>query len=228
LKSVEKLCSLKPTNIFLKPIVANSLTKASLAVVQLLSAFKTLHEHEPCRDYILFPLGVMGMPDEEQMDGRAQVMNCLIAKFKQGSVLYTLPGFPLIIYPKLDATWRNCAECIDELATNFLDQFIELVIDIFKSVFAAGFVHLDGRLANFMFCKNGDKMVKVKLLDWDSCIRVGYRLSLDIREAFERDERYPSGETYATEAIHNFFLNKIIEDLNSANLSSLASKKLAV
>ena len=32
----------------------------------------------------------MGMPDEEQIDGRAQVMNCLIAKFKQGNTLYLL------------------------------------------------------------------------------------------------------------------------------------------
>eukprot|EP00597_Dinobryon_sp_UTEXLB2267_P018624 CAMPEP_0201098808 /NCGR_PEP_ID=MMETSP0812-20130820/7834_1 /ASSEMBLY_ACC=CAM_ASM_000668 /TAXON_ID=98059 /ORGANISM="Dinobryon sp., Strain UTEXLB2267" /LENGTH=358 /DNA_ID=CAMNT_0047354427 /DNA_START=40 /DNA_END=1116 /DNA_ORIENTATION=+ len=220
-----KRCSLN-SNIFLKPIEADDIKSASFAVVQLLSTFKTLYEHTPCRDYILFPLGVMGMPDEEQVEGRAQVMNCLIAKFKQGNDHYLLPGFPLIIYPKLDAKWRNCAECIDELASNFLDQFIELVKIIFETVFGAGIVHLDGRLANFMFCKNGDtKMLQVKLLDWDSCMRVGYRLTLAIREAFEGDERYPSGETYATEAIHNFFLKKIVDDLTTGNLSSVASKE---
>ena len=218
-------CSLN-ANIFLKPIVTDDIKNASFAVVQLLSTFKTLHEYAPCRDYILFPLGVMGMPDEEQIDGRAQVMNCLIAKFKQGNTLYQSPGYPLIIYRKLDSKWRNCAECVVELAAIF-DQFVEQVRIIFESVFMAGLVHLDGRLANFMFCDNGD-MVKVKLLDWDSCTRVGYRISPAVREAFEGDARYPSGETHASEAVHIFFLNKIVDDLTSASLSTETSKKLGI
>ena len=67
----------------------------------ILSTFKILYEYVPCRDHILFPLGVMGMPDEEQVEGRARVMECIIFKFKQGP-FYTLSGFPLVIYPKLD------------------------------------------------------------------------------------------------------------------------------
>ena len=71
-------------------------------------------------------------------------------------------------------------------------------------------------------------MVKVKLLDWDSCTRVGYRISPAVREAFEGDARYPSGETHASEAVHIFFLNKIRDDLTSASLSTETSKKLGI
>ena len=154
-------------------------------------------------------------------------MKCGLAKFKQGSTLYQSPGYPLIIYPKLDATWLNCAECIDELVAIF-DQFVEQVRIIFESVFMAGLVHLDGRLANFMFCDTGDTLVKVKLLDWDSCTRVGYGISPATREAFEEDRRYPKGVTRASKAVHDFFLQKIVDDLTSASLSASTSKMLSI
>eukprot|EP01037_Dinobryon_pediforme_P027326 gene27326-30182_t len=120
----------------------------------------------------------MGMPDEEQVEGRARVMECIIFKFKQGP-FYTLSGFPLVIYPKLD-----------EIGT--------IVQNIFNLVVQAGLIHLDGSLANFMFYKCGDGTVKVKLIDWDSCARNGYPIPSALKKAFERDNRYPSGVIYAT------------------------------
>jgi len=56
----------------------------------------------------------MGMPDEEQMTGRAKVMDCLMAKVKQGP-FYSTPGFPLIIYPKLDDQWHHFEKFINEV-----------------------------------------------------------------------------------------------------------------
>ena len=163
------------------------------------------------------------MPDEEQVEGRARVMECIISKFKQGP-LYTLPGFPLVIYPKLDENWHNCAESIDELAP-ISEQFVSQVQNIFKLVVEAGLIHLDGRLANFMFYKCGDGTVKVKLIDWDSCARVGYPIPSALKEAFERDNRYPSGVIYASSDIHDFFLNKIKDDLHFNKFNSLVTEQ---
>ena len=150
IKKPANRCNLK-SNIFLKPIVTDDIKSASFAMAQLLCTFRTLYEYVPCRDYILFPLGVMGMPDEDQVEGRARVMDCLIYQFKQG-YFYESPGFPLVIYPKLDENWHNCEESIVELRS-ISEQFISQVRNIFDLVFAAGLIHLDGRLANFMFNK---------------------------------------------------------------------------
>ena len=201
-KKPNSRCLLKSENLFLKPVVAYELEKASFAAVQLLCAFRMLHDYESCRKFIEFPLGQIGMPDEEQPQARDSVIDSLAAKFKGDDELYLHPGFPIIIYKWLGPEWRNCADCINELVP-IRDVFVAKVEEVFEMVLAAGLVHLDGRLANFM-CMLTDSSGKaqpelsLKLIDWDSCARVGYDLPASVVEALRGDYRYPPGETVAT------------------------------
>ena len=211
-------CVLTVNYFFLKPVVAIDLETASFALVQLLCAFQMLYDYEPCRKYIEFPIGQMGMPDEEQVQSRKAVIKNLDVKFRSGNELYLVPGFPIVIYRRLDKNWRNCADCLEELSS-IADTFLTEIREVFSAVANAGLIHLDGRLANFMFLNSFTSEddpkpeLRLKLIDWDSCARVGYNLSETIKASFQGDHRYPSGESVATISIHEYFIRKIENQL---------------
>eukprot|EP01036_Dinobryon_divergens_P032674 gene32674-42316_t len=80
-------CKLHPERLFFKPIMADCIERASFAVTHLLSAFQLLNSHEPCKKYIVFPLGRMGMPGDTQYEMKTLLLSILDDKFKTSHVI---------------------------------------------------------------------------------------------------------------------------------------------
>ena len=205
-------CRIRRDLVFLKPIVAPCIEDASFAATHLLSVFQLLYSYQPCREYIVFPLGQMGMPDDSQFAMKRLLLSLLERKFLNSSIV-TIPGCPLIIYPRLGPEWRNCGEHKQHLVP-IKEAFLVIVSNIFTAVEGAGVVHLDARLFNFMFKhENGD--LSVKLIDWDSSLRMGRHISPTLLSNLRGDFRYPQEDnTVATPSYHRYFFQRIVEELN--------------
>eukprot|EP01036_Dinobryon_divergens_P032675 gene32675-42317_t len=95
------------------------------------------------------------------------------------------------------------------------EEFLRIVGDIFAAVEGAGLIHLDARLYNFMYALEGNSL-SVKLIDWDSCLRIGRHLPQRLIQSFRGDYRYPQqGNSIATPLFHQYFYRRIVDDLSA-------------
>jgi len=211
-RALQNKCRVSRDRVFFKPIAVPSIEDTSFAVTHLLSVFQLLYSYEPCREYIVFPLGQMGMPDDSQFEMKGLLLSLLERKFLNSDIV-KIPGCPLIMYPRLGPEWRNCGEHKQHLVP-IKEAFLIIVANIFTAVEAAGVVHLDARLFNFMFkLENGG--LSVKLIDWDSCLRMGRHVAPTLLSRFRGDYRYPQeNNAVATPSYHQYFFQRIVDELN--------------
>jgi hypothetical protein len=158
----------------------------------------------------------MGMPGFSQTNFRELVLDNFDKKFLTESVvdMVQTPGFPIMIYPRLSSEWLNCGQNCEDLVDN-IDIFLPKVQEIFQSVESAGLIHLDGRLFNFMFRITAYGM-EVKLIDWDSCSRIGDSLPGALINAFNSDPRFPDNVAVADKSIHDHFYLCIQKEIQQA------------
>jgi hypothetical protein len=210
-------CKLRPERVFFKPIMADCIEHASFAATHLLTAFQLLYSYEPCKKYIVFPLGRMGMPGDTQFEMKTLLLSLLDDKFTTSHVIemVTTPGYPLMIYLRLGKEWKNCGNDKQSL-TSIREEFLRIVADIFAAVEGAGLIHLDARLYNFMYALEGNSLLSVKLIDWDSCLRIGRYLPKLLLLSFAGDDRYPQqNNLIATPLFHQYFYQRIVDDLSA-------------
>lgn len=210
-------CRLISSRLFLKPIQVDDFRLASFAATQLLSSFRLLYDRKACWEFMEFPLGLMGMPDGTiHKDAKRAVLGALDAKFKEEHKLLDQSGLPIVIYRRLGPEWLNCEEHLEKLVDVAAD-FVKEVESVFQHVLDAGLIHLDGRLGNFMCtlpsAAAAGWKVKVKLIDWDSCARVGHKLPDVLVRAMEGDPRYPDDNSTATAVFHDHFVKQIEDSL---------------
>lgn len=199
---------------------------ARYCVSQLLQIFQFLHLHGRCRSFVVFPLGVMGLPDQGD-DLRAPVINALVtAHPRQQAALFKLPvGWPIVIYPRLALPEWQCAAQVRDLYLH-RDSFVAQLTAMLGYVAEAGIIHLDVRLTNIMVklpsttssgSSSSASAMQLKIIDWDESAPVGHAIAPSLLLAFELDGagkdaadlRYPLNEPIATAAYHTFFLQRI-------------------
>jgi hypothetical protein len=148
-------CVLSLRSYLCKPLdVEDSLSRSRLTY--LLAMFYQLWRDESIRQYIVFPEGVIGYPEDIQEDLRTGI-NASIRSFRglkgvgeEYSPLY--PGQPIILYNELKASegWKRGDIIVNE-DYEVKIKFAVKLTEITRAIEAAGIIHWDLRLINLFY-----------------------------------------------------------------------------
>lgn len=168
----------------------------------MLHVYKKLWEHEPARQFILFPIGITQLPSNKKRKEKNQFTKLIdkikatIPHLKSGDLK---PFTPLVVYEFLhDWTSRTPPKELFSSYKNALTQAITVCTE-------AGIVFMDLRPANVMWKANKDKTVSIKLIDFEHVYIVGYAIDNDLVKAHTTDKyhRYDV-TTYNNKKKHYF------------------------
>lgn len=139
-----------------KPVSSSSeLSRAALS--HLLGVFYKLWQSESLRDYIVFPAGVIGYPDEVTQGDFFEAISISIESFskmkEQDMTDETFAyGHPFVLYEKLleQDGWKRGDSIVSE--DNYLKLlFIGKLKEVLDLILEAGIIHMDIRLCNMFY-----------------------------------------------------------------------------
>jgi hypothetical protein len=191
-------CVLSTERYFLKAVETHDTRRARYELVHLMETFQLLHQHEPCRKFVVFPVGHIGLPQEGSALHRA-VVRVLGPRAKIAKET-TLP----IVGVELRG-----ADLLLARVQRLLHAKARVIL---AAVEAAGVIHLDVRLANIMvrsvLAGAGDvcSSLELRLTEWDTSERVDPRIAPQAIQAHSTDpgKRYPRDVRIASPEYHAF------------------------
>ena len=235
---VAKPVQLNLDRYFLKPVRDMKQESMRIWLGSLMSLFKILRDHEDCRQFVVFPDGIIGNPDDKS---QAELAIAVRARINEQFRLYknqaegeyhnqfAIIGSPIILYPLYDMTeWKRGDSLIDSTDLAVREKFMEQLRRATDAFNRAGIIHVDLRLFNILYKvvdnnkeERGTFDLELKVLDWDDCVSCGWPLPECLRE--ERKgytgsnplkKMYPLETDLVTTAYHEFFLRQIADDLH--------------
>lgn len=144
-----KRIDLNVGDLFVKPVEVRDEKVAGYMVAHILAVFHLLWQHQPCRSFVVFPVGRCGMPSDPSNSFRIKLMEKI--RPEHTADIHRLDGWPILLYPKLRRSkhWRNPEHYIDELC-QYKDAVLKTLAKMLAEVERAGVIHLDLRMANIM------------------------------------------------------------------------------
>lgn len=244
IKSNFSSCFLSNSYIF-KPIecVNEKLCRSTLC--KLLNKFYKLWEIESLRDVIVFPSGVIGLPDcnsqPELYNGVFESYKYLFRTLKKSvpsreckdNFKNLVRGHPIILYDNIllrddeDGLWKR-GEML-KLETDIIKhEFIRRLKEIVLLIEETGIIHLDLRVYNIFYkCSHDVTHGTTNTIEssiTSASVKVDIRIiDWDDSSIIERtisnkgtfDSRFPNTDI-ATKEVHSYFISSIVEFMNSS------------
>lgn len=149
--------------------------------------------------YILFPVGLMRIPDEDTTNAFEPIIQKVRKNFRY---IEQLPLASLIVFRDL-VGWQN-----ERPPPEYVDSYIELLSHAVEVMNTAKVAHMDLHPANIMWQIVSENTLEVKIIDFEMSLVFGSKI--EPSEDLRKDPRYPlmNKETllYASEYHNNWFL----------------------
>ena len=182
------------------------------------------------REVVVFPVGIIAYPDRSQSFMRDYLHQSFeeVSNLKGSSqdyVSYMKAGYPIIVYAKLDATWKRGDKLVHEDVT-VQQLFIVELQRICGLLESAGIIHCDLRDMNIFYKSSisnnsNTPTMEIKVIDWDDSVRINHCVPYELLQANRGDIRFPhEGDiTIATTLYHRYFIDYMRKEFVDSEVS---------
>lgn len=139
--------------------------------------------------------------------------------FTDSLAQYCTVGYPIVVYPRLDAVWTRGDALLHEPSDGVLGMFIDAVTKACGLFVAAGIIHMDLRLYNIFYrvepgVDGSAAAVHIRVIDWDDSVRLNEYVPEEFLQNFRLNTRFPR-QPLATHEYHDFFIRSLTDELSS-------------
>lgn len=236
--SMEKeneLAAFLSSSYIFKPINCNNEQFCRSTLSQLLNKFYRLWKVESLRDIVVFPSGVIGLPDKLSQqtlyDGVFESYMYLFVTLKGGTTKQDCKitfqgefatGHPIILYDNIvlqesaDGDWKR-GDLLQSESKDVKEAFIRRLKEVTELIEQADIIHLDLRVYNIFYKYSYDSSMESKVSSSLSLLKVHIKIidwddcdiiGRNIKNKGKDDVRFPYSEK-ATKEIHSFFIDQI-------------------
>eukprot|EP01006_Ploeotia_vitrea_P053213 TRINITY_DN67767_c0_g1_i11.p1 TRINITY_DN67767_c0_g1~~TRINITY_DN67767_c0_g1_i11.p1 ORF type:complete len:597 (+),score=-62.83 TRINITY_DN67767_c0_g1_i11:80-1870(+) len=183
-----------------------SISSSFINVERIMYMYEKIHQQERSKDFILFPVGLMRLPDNINEDYLKPITAQMKEHFHESLIQ---PNTPVMIFPKLTEYSNSKPDITNK---NLVDKYIDALTIAVNILNNAGVAHMDLRHSNIMWLYNSEEnSIDLKVIDFEDAVL--FNSQVRFPDILKNDIRYPpmdiSELEYASSYHNNWFLNSI-------------------